>query len=76
MEKHTTVLLKEATDALAIKKDGVYVDATLGAHGHGARIVEVLGPKGVYIGIDADPEAVREAEESLRGEATSETHRR
>ena len=70
MEKHTTVLLKEATDALAIKKDGVYVDATLGAHGHGACIVEALGPKGVYIGIDADPTAVRGAKESLRASAT------
>jgi 16S rRNA (cytosine1402-N4)-methyltransferase len=74
MEKHTTVLLNEAVDALAIKHEGVYVDATLGAHGHGARIVESLGPKGVYIGIDADPEAVREAEEELRGSPTIRLH--
>jgi 16S rRNA (cytosine1402-N4)-methyltransferase len=70
MEKHTTVLLTEAVDALAIKRDGVIVDATLGAHGHGARIVEQLGSKGFYIGIDADPEAIREAEEALVGKPT------
>jgi 16S rRNA C1402 N4-methylase RsmH len=35
---HTTVLLNEAVDALAIKPDGVYVDGTFGRGGHSARI--------------------------------------
>jgi 16S rRNA (cytosine1402-N4)-methyltransferase len=70
MEKHTTVLLNEAVDALAIKRDGVYVDATLGAHGHGGRIVAGLGPKGTYIGIDADATAIRDAETDLKGVCT------
>jgi 16S rRNA (cytosine1402-N4)-methyltransferase len=70
MERHTSVLLTEAVDALAIKQNGVYVDATLGAHGHGARIVETLGTKGTYIGIDADPVAVGEAEAKLKGAPT------
>jgi 16S rRNA (cytosine1402-N4)-methyltransferase len=70
MEKHTTVLLDEAVDALAIKVDGVYVDATLGAHGHGGRIVARLGPAGTYIGIDADTSAIREAEADLNGVCT------
>lgn len=70
MEKHTSVLLTEAVDALAIKTHGVYVDATLGAHGHGGKIIERLGAHGTYIGIDADPEAVRIASEELHGEAT------
>ena len=34
MFKHTTVLLKETVDGLAIKEDGVYVDCTLGGAGH------------------------------------------
>lgn len=67
MEKHTTVLLNEAVDALAIKADGFYVDATLGAHGHGGRIVDGLGPHGTYIGIDADKTAIRDAEIDLKG---------
>jgi 16S rRNA (cytosine1402-N4)-methyltransferase len=70
MEKHTSVLLTEAVDALAIKAHGVYVDATLGAHGHGEKIIERLGVRGIYIGIDADPEAVRSAREELHGQAT------
>lgn len=68
MEKHTTVLLDEAVDALAIKPTGTYVDATLGAHGHAERIVHRLQKGGIYIGIDADPIAVHEAEEVLKGE--------
>jgi 16S rRNA (cytosine1402-N4)-methyltransferase len=70
MEKHTTVLLNEAVDALAINTDGVYVDATLGAHGHGGRIVAGLGSKGTYIGIDADVTAIRDAETDLKGVCT------
>lgn len=67
MEKHTTVLLDEGVDALAIKPTGTYVDATLGAHGHAERIIEKLQSGGTYIGIDADPIAVKEAEEALTG---------
>ncbi len=70
MEKHTSVLLTEAVDALAIKSSGVYVDATLGAHGHAERIIDLLEEKGVYIGIDADPLAVSEAQDFLQGKPT------
>ena len=31
---HTTVLLKEAVDGLAVQPEGVYVDATFGGGGH------------------------------------------
>lgn len=68
MEKHTSVLLTEAVDALAITPSSVCVDATLGSHGHAERIIRTLGKAGTYIGIDADPEAVRDATEVLRGE--------
>lgn len=67
MEKHTTVFLTEAVDALAITQDSIVVDATLGAGGHAARIINMLGEKGIYIGIDADPEAVRVGEQTLHG---------
>lgn len=70
MEKHTTVLLTEAIDALAIKRGAVIVDATVGAHGHGEGIIKALGSKGTYIGIDADPEAIKSAQNELRGEST------
>jgi 16S rRNA (cytosine1402-N4)-methyltransferase len=55
---HTTVLLHEAVEALAIKPDGIYVDGTFGRGGHSAMILERLGNKGKLIALDKDPAAV------------------
>lgn len=55
---HTTVLLDEAVDALAIKPDGIYVDGTFGRGGHSARVLERLGGNGRLIALDKDPAAV------------------
>ena len=55
---HTTVLLHEAVDAMAIKQDGVYVDGTFGRGGHARAILERLGPDGRLIAIDRDPRAI------------------
>jgi 16S rRNA (cytosine1402-N4)-methyltransferase len=55
---HTTVLLNEAVEALAIKPEGVYVDGTFGRGGHSARILEQLSDKGKLIALDKDPDAV------------------
>ena len=59
---HITVLLREAVDALAIKADGVYVDATFGRGGHSRAILEQLGPNGRLIAIDRDPVAIEAGE--------------
>jgi len=40
---HITVLLEEAVDALAIRPDGIYVDATFGRGGHSRAILARLG---------------------------------
>jgi 16S rRNA (cytosine1402-N4)-methyltransferase len=58
---HSAVLLQEAVEALAIKPDGVYVDATFGRGGHSALILERLGPAGRLLAFDRDPEAVDSA---------------
>ena len=58
---HDTVLLTEAVDALAIKADGAYIDATFGRGGHSALILKTLGPNGHLMGVDRDPEAVAHA---------------
>ncbi|MEK9688468.1 MAG: 16S rRNA (cytosine(1402)-N(4))-methyltransferase RsmH [Burkholderiaceae bacterium] len=58
---HDTVLLTEAVDALAIKADGAYIDATFGRGGHSALILKTLGPNGHLLGVDRDPEAVAHA---------------
>lgn len=55
---HVTVLLQEAVEALAIKPDGIYVDATFGRGGHSRAILAKLGPTGRLIAFDRDPAAV------------------
>lgn len=52
---HTPALLKEAIEALEIKKDAKYIDATIGGGGHG---VEILKRGGLVLGIDVDQEAI------------------
>lgn len=61
---HTTVLLKEAVQALlpdASRTGGTYVDATFGRGGHSRAILERLAPAGRLIAYDKDAEAVAEA---------------
>ena len=56
--KHRSVLLHEVTTSLAFKPDDVVVDATLGGGGHAREILGHLGKKGVFVGFDADEEAI------------------
>ena len=58
---HTTVLLDEAVDALAVRAGGVYLDCTFGRGGHSRLILERLGAGGRLIAIDRDPEAIASA---------------
>lgn len=43
---HITVLKEEATEGLHIKKDGIYVDCTLGGAGHSSLIASKLSGEG------------------------------
>jgi 16S rRNA (cytosine1402-N4)-methyltransferase len=56
--EHVTVLLNEAVDALQIKPDGIYVDATFGRGGHSRKILAALGETGRLIAFDRDPRAI------------------
>ncbi|HJN96125.1 MAG TPA: 16S rRNA (cytosine(1402)-N(4))-methyltransferase RsmH [Gammaproteobacteria bacterium] len=58
---HESVLRKEAVSALAVKPDGIYIDATFGRGGHSRAILEQLGSGGRLIAIDRDPDAIEEA---------------
>ena len=51
---HVPVLAQEAVAALAIRPDGVYVDATFGRGGHSRLILAQLGPAGRLIALDRD----------------------
>jgi 16S rRNA (cytosine1402-N4)-methyltransferase len=59
---HIPVLLQEAVDALAVKPDGVYVDATFGRGGHSRLILSRLSEHGRLVALDRDPVAVVAAE--------------
>ena len=58
---HQPVLLHEAVDALAIRPDGIYVDATFGRGGHSALILQQLGVSGRLVALDRDPDAIKSA---------------
>jgi 16S rRNA (cytosine1402-N4)-methyltransferase len=60
---HRTVLLEEAVTALAIKADGVYVDATFGRGGHSRKILDSIGRAGRLIALDRDQTAIAAAQE-------------
>ena len=66
-EGHSSVLLHEVVDQLAITPEAVVVDATLGGAGHAAQIVAKLGRKGVFVGFDADDAAIERARTRLCG---------
>ena len=59
--EHRPVLLQEAVQALAIRSEGIYLDATFGRGGHAAAILSALGPEGRLFAIDQDPDAQHHA---------------
>ncbi len=65
---HESVLLEQAVEALNIKADGVYIDATFGRGGHSEYILEKLGDQGRLLAIDRDAQAIQYAREKFCGE--------
>lgn len=64
MYKHVTVLLNESIDYLNIKKDGIYVDCTLGGGGHSFEILKRLESGHLYC-FDQDEFAIEKASQKL-----------
>jgi 16S rRNA (cytosine1402-N4)-methyltransferase len=54
--RHVPVLLDEALAALAVRRDGTYLDGTFGAGGYSRAMLEAGA--GRLIGLDRDPQAV------------------
>lgn len=62
---HIPVLFQESIDSLDIKKEGIYIDGTLGGAGHALEITKHLGPDGTLIGFDLDSNAIARAHTKL-----------
>jgi len=58
--QHVPVLLEATLNALNLRPDGVYVDATFGRGGHSRAILARLGSTGRLLALDRDPQAVAE----------------
>ena len=63
---HSSVMSREALEYLNCKPGGIYVDATLGGGGHTQSILEVAGPSGKVIAIDADDAAIERVKVKLK----------
>lgn len=57
MSYHISVMLQECIEGLAIRPDGVYVDATFGGGGHSREILKYLNENGRLIAFDQDIDA-------------------
>jgi 16S rRNA (cytosine1402-N4)-methyltransferase len=67
-QAHTPVLLKESTDYLVTKKDGVYFEGTLGFGGHTQEILNILSKKGCMVSTDVDHSAFNFCKEKFKNE--------
>jgi len=64
---HVSVLLVEAVKLLKIKKDGIYIDCTLGGGGHSEEILKHLGESGRLFSFDQDEYAIANAKNKFTG---------
>ena len=62
---HRPVLYHESIHALQPRRDGLYVDATIGAGGHAWGLLQASAPSGRLLGLDVDPQALKLAQLKL-----------
>jgi 16S rRNA (cytosine1402-N4)-methyltransferase len=63
--EHVPVLLEEASELLAPRSCGIYVDGTIGAGGHAEEILKRSAPDGILIGFDQDRDAIDRCRDRL-----------
>ena len=73
MTTHTPVLLRETVGILKLQSGIVVLDATLGTGGHGNALLDGM-KQGVFVGLDADAEALALAKKSLQPPKRVVTH--
>ncbi|WP_298218933.1 16S rRNA (cytosine(1402)-N(4))-methyltransferase RsmH [Halothiobacillus sp.] len=71
---HETVLLNEAVEALAVRPDGVYFDATFGRGGHSTAILAKLDERGRLFATDRDLRALVMGEALASKDARFQIH--
>jgi len=64
--RHTPVLLAEVIQHLSPHPGSIVVDCTLGGAGHAKRLVDLISPTGILVGIDQDDAALDAAAVTLR----------
>lgn len=69
---HAPVMLEEMVEALAVDRDGCYVDATFGRGGHARRLLAELSPRGRLLAIDRDADAYDSARRLAKADARVE----
>lgn len=57
--------MDEVIEALKLRADGVYIDATFGRGGHSREILKRLGPQGKLHAFDKDPDAIKSVSTDL-----------
>lgn len=57
---HIPVLLAESMEGLNIRRDGTYVDVTMGGGGHSREILRHIGTDGRLFSFDQDGDAIRQ----------------
>jgi 16S rRNA (cytosine1402-N4)-methyltransferase len=65
--QHIPVMLEPVLELLHCKRDGVYVDGTIGGGGYTRAILDRGATEGVVVGMDWDEEAIGRVRERLRG---------
>lgn len=63
--EHEPVMLDTTIKYLNCKKNGIYVDGTLGRGGHTAAILENIDDEGLVIALDRDLEAINSVKDSI-----------
>lgn len=65
---HAPVMLHEVVEALVVRPDGTYLDATAGNGGHAEEILKQLSSKGRVIALDRDKQALDRLRDRFAGE--------
>ncbi|AKM78641.1 MAG: Ribosomal RNA small subunit methyltransferase H [Candidatus Wolfebacteria bacterium GW2011_GWE1_48_7] len=64
---HISVLLNEVLQLLDPKPEGFFIDGTTDGGGHAAAVIERIGEKGMFLGLDWDKGMVERLKETFSG---------